>query len=102
MDKKYGGSKIKGGFKKGPNENRFRDNDPNRPRPNFQQRPKPNNPNQKAPEQSGGNEGAKLPNGPIGDSQSPENNATPKPFKKKFKKKFKPRPPGNAPETPQV
>jgi hypothetical protein len=102
MDKKYGGSKNKGGFKKGPNENRFRDNDPNRPRPNFQQRPKPNNPNQKAPEQSGDSEGTKLPNGPIGDSQSPENNATPKPFKKKFKKKFKPRPPGNAPETPQV
>jgi cell fate regulator YaaT (PSP1 superfamily) len=102
MDKKYGGSKNKGGFKKGPNENRFRDNDPNRPRPNFQQRPKPNNPNQKAPEQIGDSEGTKLPNGPIGDSQSPENSATPKPFKKKFKKKFKPRPPGNAPETPQV
>jgi hypothetical protein len=99
MDKKYGGSKNKGGFKKGPNENRFRDNDPNRPGPNFQQRPKPN---QKGPDAISTGEGTPVPNGPIGDSQSPENNATPKPFKKKFKKKFKPRPPGNAPETPQV
>jgi cell fate regulator YaaT (PSP1 superfamily) len=102
MDKKYGGSKNKGGFKKGPNENRFRDNDSNRPRPNFQQRPKPNNPNQKGPDAISTGEGTPVPNGPIGDSQSPENSATPKPFKKKFKKKFKPRPPGNAPETPQV
>jgi cell fate regulator YaaT (PSP1 superfamily) len=102
MDKKYGGTKNKGGFKKGPNENRFRDNDPNRSRANFQQRPKPNNPNQKGPEQSVGGEGPKPPKGPISNVQSPENNATPKPFKKKFKKKFKPRPPGNAPETPQI
>jgi cell fate regulator YaaT (PSP1 superfamily) len=102
MDKKYGGTKNKGGFKKGPNENRFRDNDPNRSRANFQQRPKPNNPNQKGPEQIVGGEGPKPPKGPISNVQSPENNATPKPFKKKFKKKFKPRPPGNAPETPQI
>jgi cell fate regulator YaaT (PSP1 superfamily) len=102
MDTKYGGTKNKGGFKKGPNENRFRDNDPNRSRANFQQRPKPNNPNQKGPEQSVGGEGPKPPKGPISNVQSPENNATPKPFKKKFKKKFKPRPPGNAPETPQI